>query len=146
LGLYVGAVGVGGQGAFDSAAVFIRPQEWTDVLAQAYRISTRQAGTLLRAAADESAASGETSDLLGIWDRACRACDRYIVRREFAVGIMLGYYRWRTRPDGGDELVPTALAQSAGLRRICEDIDAAIDAAFDSETEIEIEAESWSTA
>ena len=62
-----------------------------------------------RAAADESAASGETSDLLGIWDRACRACDRYIVRREFAVGIMLGYYRWHTRADGGEEIVPTDL-------------------------------------
>lgn len=130
-------------GAFDSAAVFIRPQEWTDVLAQAYRISTRQAGMLLRAAADESAASGETSDLLGIWDRACQACDRYIVRREFAVGIMLGYYRWRTRPDGREELVPTALAQAAGLQRISEDIDAAIDAAFDSETEIEIDSDPW---
>ena len=133
----------GSQGAFDSAAVFIRPQEWTDVLSHAYRISSRQAGQLLRAAADESAACGETSDLLGIWDRACRACDRYIVRREFAVGIMLGYYRWRTRPDGSEELVPTALAQTAGLGRICEDIDAAIDAAIDSETEIEIESEPW---
>ena len=138
------AAGVGTHGAFDSAAVFIRPQEWTDVLAQSYRISPRQAGQLLRAAADESAASGEISDLLGIWDRACRACDRYIVRREFAVGIMLGYYRWRTRRDGAEELVPTALAQTAGLRRICDDIDAAIDAAFDSDTEIEIESESWS--
>lgn len=130
--------------AFDSAAMFIRPQEWTDILSQAYRISPRQAGQLLRAAADESAASGETSDLLGIWDRACRACDRYVVRREFAVGIMLGYYRWRTRRDGCEELISTALAQTAGLQRICEDIDAAIDAAFDSETEIEIETDSWS--
>ena len=141
MGLYASPAGAGG--AFDSAAVFIRPQEWTDVLAQSYRISARQAGQLLRAAADESASTGETSDLLGIWDRACRACDRYIVRRELAVGIMLGYYRWRTRVDGMDELVPTALAQTVGLRRICEDIDAAIDAAFDSETEIEIESEPW---
>jgi hypothetical protein len=133
-----------GEVAFDSARVFIRPQEWTDVLARAYRISSRQAGQLLRAAADESAASGETRDLLGIWDRACRACDHYIVRREFAVGIMLGYYRWRIRTDGSEELVPTALAQAAGLTRISQDIDAAIDAAFDSETEIEIEPESWS--
>ncbi|MGI8424784.1 MAG: hypothetical protein ACR2NO_11860 [Chloroflexota bacterium] len=140
---YLSPASTPGLGAFDSAAVFIRPQEWTDVLAQSYRISPRQAGQLLRAAADES--TGETSDLLGIWDRACRACDRYIVRRELAVGIMLGYYRWRTRADGTDELVPTALAQTAGLRRICDDIDAAIDAAFDSETEIEIEAEGWAT-
>lgn len=132
-----------GEAAFDSTSVFIRPQEWTDVLARAYRISTRQAGQLLRAAADESAATGETRDLLGIWDRACRACDHYIVRRELAVGIMLGYYRWRAGPDGTEELVPTALAQAAGLRRISEDIDAAIDAAFDSETEIEIEPEAW---
>ena len=129
--------------AFDSAAVFIRPREWTDALAQAYRISSKQAGQLLRAAADESAASGEMSDLLGIWDRACRACDRYIVRREFAVGIMLGYYRWHTRSDGAEELVPTALAQTAGLQRMCEEIDAAIDAAFDSETEIDIESDPW---
>lgn len=128
---------------FDSAAVFIRPQEWTDVLSSAYRISPRQAGHLLRAAADESAASGETSDLLGIWDRACKACDLYVVRRELAVGIMLGYYRWQVRADGMEELMPTALAQSAGLERICEDIDAAIDAAFDSETEIEIDSEPW---
>ena len=132
-----------GHEAFDSTSVFIRPQEWTDVLARAYRISPRQAGQLLRAAADESAASGERRDLLGIWDRACKACDRYVVRREFAVGIMLGYYRWHTRADGGDEIVPTALAQTAGLERISQDIDAAIDAAFDSETEIEIEPDSW---
>ena len=98
---------------------------------------------LLRAAADESAASGETSDLLGIWDRACRACDRYVARREFAVGIMLGYYRWHTRQDGSEELAPTALAQAAGLARISHDIDAAIDAAIDAETEIEIEPEGW---
>src|SRR5439155_22805009 len=82
--------------SFDSALVFIRPQEWTDVLARAYRISPRQAGQLLRAAADETATTGETRDLLRIWDRACKACDRYTARREFAVGIMLGYFRWRT--------------------------------------------------
>ena len=128
---------------FDSGAVFIRPQEWTDVLARAYRISSRQAGQLLRAAADETAAEGETRDLLRIWDRACRACDRYSARREFAVGIMLGYFRWRTRSDGAEELISTALAQAAGVTRISQDIDAAIDAAFDSETEIEIEPEAW---
>ena len=129
--------------AFDSAAVFIRPQEWTDVLSRSYRISSRQAGQLLRAAADESAATGETGDLLAIWDRACRACDRYIARREFAVGIMLGYYCWRTRPDGSEELAPTALAQAAGLKRISQDIDAAIDAAIDSQADIEVEPEGW---
>lgn len=139
-------MGIPQGGAFDSGSVFIRPQEWTDVLARSYRISPKQAGQLLRAAADESAASGEARDLLGIWDRACRACDRYIVRREFAVGIMLGYYRWRTRQDGSDELVPTALAQTAGLERISDDIDAAIDAAFDSETEIEMEPDGWADA
>lgn len=130
--------------AFDSAVVFIRPREWMDLLSRAYRISHRQAGQLLRAAADESAASGETGDLLGTWDRACKACDRYVVRREFAVGIMLGYYRLRTCGDGSEELAPTTLAQLAGLTRISEDIDAAIEAAFDSETEIEIEPEEWS--
>jgi hypothetical protein len=141
VGLYAGVQPR--QEAFDSGAVFIRPQEWTDILARSYRISAKQAGQLLRAAADESAASGETRDLLGIWDRACRACDRYIARREFAVGIMLGYYRWHIRTDGGEELVPTALAQAAGIKRISQDIDAAIDAAFDSDTEIEIEPDSW---
>ena len=141
MGLYAGMPA--SDDAFDSATVFIRPRDWTDVLSRAYRISARQAGQLLRAAADESAASGEARDLLGIWDRACRACDRYVVRREFAVGIMLGYYRWRTRADGSDELAPTALAQAAGLRRISEDIEAAIDAAFDAETEIEIEPDAW---
>ncbi len=130
---------------FDSGAVFIRPQEWTDVLARAYRISSRQAGQLLRAAADETASEGETRDLLRIWDRACKACDRYTARREFAVGIMLGYFRWRTRNDGNEELIPTALAQAAGVTRISQDIDAAIDAAFDSETEIEIEPEPWAS-
>ncbi|MGH2370436.1 MAG: hypothetical protein ACRDI2_19855, partial [Chloroflexota bacterium] len=140
-GLYAGMPAA--ESSFDSAAVFIRPQEWTDVLSRAYRISSRQAGQLLRAAADESIASGETRDLLGIWDRACRACDRYIARREFAVGVMLGYYRWRMRSDGSEELAPTALAQTAGLERISQDIDAAIDAAFDAETEIEIEPDSW---
>ncbi len=140
MGLYAG---MPPGSAFDSAAVFIRPQEWTDVLSRSYRISPRQAGQLLRAAADESAASGETGDLLGIWDRACRACDRYIAQREFAVGIMLGYYRWRTRPDGSEELAPTALAQAAGLARISQDIDAAIDASLDAETEIEVEPEGW---
>ena len=128
---------------FSSAAVFIRPQEWTDTLARAYRISGRQAGQLLQAAADECIARGDTHDLLGIWDRACQACDRYIARREFAVGIMLGYYRWHTRADGSEELAPTLLAQSAGLARISHDIDAAIDAAFDAETDIEIEPDSW---
>src|SRR5687768_1912844 len=135
-----------GLDAFDSASAFMRPQAWTDVLARAYRISSRQAGQLLRAAADESAASGESRDLLGIWDRACKACDRYIVRREFAVGIMLGYYRWHTRADGAEEILPTTLAQTAGLQRISQDIDAAIDAAFDAETEIEIEPDSWAEA
>jgi hypothetical protein len=131
------------EGSFDSAVVFIRPQEWTDVLARAYRISPRQAGQLLRAAADETAATGETRDLLRIWDRACKACDRYTARREFAVGIMLGYYRWHTRGDGSEELLPTALAHTAGAARISQDIDAAIDAAFDSDTDIEIEPEPW---
>jgi hypothetical protein len=56
---------------------------------------------------------------------------------------MLGYFRWRTRSDGAEELIPTALAQAAGVTRISQDIDAAIDAAFDSETEIEIEPEPW---
>jgi len=129
--------------SFDSALVFIRPQEWTDVLARAYRISPRQAGQLLRAAADETAAAGEMSDLLRIWDRACKACDRYTARREFAVGIMLGYFRWHTRSDGAEELLPTALAHAAGVTRISQDIDAAIDAAFDSDTDIEIEPEPW---
>ena len=143
-GLHAGAHDSGPHGAgFSSGAGFIRPQEWTDTLSRSYRISSRQAGQLLQAAADESVARGETHDLLGIWDRACLACDRYTARREFAVGIMLGYYRWHTRADGADELAPTALAQTAGLRRICEDIDAAIDAAFDSETEIEIESDPW---
>ena len=128
---------------FDSAAAFIRPQDWTEVLSRSYRITSRQAGHLLRAAADESASSGDISDLLGIWDRACQACDRYIARREFAVGIMLGYYRWHTRSDGAEELAPTALALSAGVQRISQDIDAAIDAAIDSETEIELEPERW---
>jgi hypothetical protein len=123
--------------------VFIRPQEWTDTLARAYRISGRQAGQLLQAAADECIARGDTHDLLGIWDRACQACDRYIARREFAVGIMLGYYRWHTRADGSEELAPTPLAQSAGLARISHDIDAAIDAAFDAETDIEMEPDGW---
>jgi hypothetical protein len=129
--------------AFASGTTFIRPQEWMEVLARAYRISPRQAGQLLRAAAEEAIADGDTHDLLGVWDRACRACDRYVARREFAVGIMLGYFRWRTRPDGSEELAPTALAQAAGVQRISQDIDAAIDAAFDSETEIEIEPEPW---
>lgn len=141
MGLYAGMGGA--DNAFDSSAVFIRPQEWTDVLARTYRISPRQAGHLLRAAADESVAIGEARDLLGIWDRACRACDRYIARREFAVGIMLGYYRWHTRSDGSEELAPTALAQAAGLVRISQDIDAAIDAAFDAEADIEIEPDHW---
>ena len=132
-----------GESSFDSALVFIRPQEWTDVLARAYRISPRQAGQLLRAAADESEATGDTRDLLRIWDRACKACDRYTARREFAVGIMLGYYRWHTRVDGSEELLPTVLAHTAGALRISQDIDAAIDAAFDSDTEIEIEPEPW---
>ena len=139
-GLY--AVAHGAEDAFSSGAVFIRPQEWTDTLSRSYRIS-RQAGQLLQAAADECLARGETRDLLGIWDRACQACDRYIARREFAVGIMLGYYRWRTRSDGSEELAPTALAQAAGLSRISQDIDAAIDAAFDAETDIEIEPDAW---
>ena len=129
--------------SFDSGAVFIRPQEWTDVLARAYRISPRQAGQLLRAAADETATDGDDRDLLRIWDRACKACDRYTARREFAVGIMLGYYRWRTRPNGEEELIPTVLAQAAGVLRISQDIDAAIDASFDSETDIEIDPEPW---
>jgi hypothetical protein len=47
-------------------------------------------------------------DLLGIWDRACKACDVYIARREFAVGIMLGYFRWHTRADGVEELAHRA--------------------------------------
>ena len=140
-GLYAGTCG--GEATFDSGTVFVRPQEWTDVLSRAYRISARQAGQLLRAAADESIASGETRDLLGIWDRACRACDRYVARREFAVGIMLGYYRWHTRADGSEELAPTVLAQAVGLERISHDIDAAIDAAIDAEAEIEIEADAW---
>lgn len=144
MGLYAGMAGR--DGTFDSAAVFIRPQEWTEVLSRAYRISGRQAGQLLRAAADESSASGETRDLLGIWDRACKACDRYTARREFAVGVMLGYYRWRIRADGSEELAPTALAQEAGIARISQDIDAAIDAAFDAETEIEIEPDGWASA
>ena len=54
---------------------------------------------------------------------------------------MLGYYRWHTRGDGSEELLPTALAHAAGVIRISQDIDAAIDAAFDSDTEIEIEPE-----
>ena len=140
-GLY--AVAHGAEDAFSSGAVFIRPQEWTDTLSRSYRISSRQAGQLLQAAADECLARGETRDLLGIWDRACQACDRYIARREFAVGIMLGYDRWRTRSDGSEELAPTALAQAAGLSRISQDIDAAIDAAFDAETDIEIEPDAW---
>ncbi len=125
--------------AFDSASVFIRPQEWTQTLASAYRITSRQAGRLLRAAADESALAGEVSDLLGIWERACRACDRYTARREVAAGILLGYYRWRTRPDGTEELVSTALAHATGVERISRDIDAAIDASFDAGAEIELE-------
>lgn len=140
-GLYAGMRGA--TDAFSSAAVFIRPQEWTDTLARSYRISSRQAGQLLQAAADEAVARGETHDLLGIWDCACQACDRYIAQREFAVGIMLGYFRWRTRADGSEELDPTPLAQSTGLRRISLDIDAAIDAAFDAETDIEIEPDGW---
>jgi hypothetical protein len=56
---------------------------------------------------------------------------------------MLGYFRWRTLPDGSEELTPTALAQVAGLVRISQDIDAAIDAAFDAETEIEIDSDGW---
>jgi hypothetical protein len=140
-GLFV--AGHRAEDAFSSGAVFIRPQEWTDTLSRAYRISSRQAGQLLQAAADESLTRGEVHDLLGIWDRACQACDRYVARREFAVGIMLGYYRWRTRSDGSEELAPTALAQAAGLTRISQDIDAAIDAAFDSETDIEIEPDAW---
>ncbi|HEX2035825.1 MAG TPA: hypothetical protein VHS99_16730 [Chloroflexota bacterium] len=131
-----------GDSNFDSASVFIRPQEWTEALSRAYRISSRQAGQLLQAAA-ESISTDETHDLLGIWDRACKACDRYIARREFAVGVMLGYFRWRTLPDGSEELTPTALAQVAGLVRISQDIDAAIDAAFDAETEIEIDSDGW---
>lgn len=140
-GLYAGMRGA--DSAFSSAAVFIRPQEWTDTLARSYRISARQAGQLLQAAADEAVVRGETHDLLGIWDCACQACDRYIARREFAVGIMLGYFRWRTRADGSEELAPTSLAQAAGLQRISHDIDAAIDAAFDAETDIEIDPEGW---
>ncbi|MBI3972200.1 MAG: hypothetical protein HY332_13005 [Chloroflexi bacterium] len=127
---------------FDSADAFIRPKEWTDVLSHAYRISTRQAAQLLRTAADEVAAGGRTHDLLEIWDRACQACDRYVARREFAVGIMLGYYCWKLRPDGSEELSPTTLAQTAGLARISQDIDAAIDASFDSESEIDLEPDS----
>jgi hypothetical protein len=140
-GLYAGTHHA--EESFNSGAVFIRPQEWTDTLSRAYRISSRQAGQLLQAAADECLARGETHDLLGIWDRACQACDRYIARREFAVGIMLGYYRWRTRADGSEELASTALAQAAGMARISQDIDAAIDAAFDAETDIEIEPDAW---
>jgi hypothetical protein len=140
-GLYAGAHHA--EESFNSGAVFIRPQEWTDTLSRAYRISSRQAGQLLQAAADECLARGETHDLLGIWDRACQACDRYIARREFAVGIMLGYYRWHTRADGSEELASTALAQAAGMARISQDIDAAIDAAFDAETDIEIEPDAW---
>jgi hypothetical protein len=56
---------------------------------------------------------------------------------------MLGYYRWRTRADGSEELASTALAQAAGMARISQDIDAAIDAAFDAETDIEIEPDAW---
>jgi hypothetical protein len=113
-------------GSPDDLFMYIRPSEWASALANAFDISIDQASAML---ADVSTADIESTGLNALaelWERSIETCAQYVLDRDLAVGMGLGYFRWQRRPGGRRILGGTELASSVGIWQVSKDLAAAV--------------------
>lgn len=106
--------------------VFIRPDEWATVLAGTFEISEDQAGAILSMIADGDASGSGLPALDRLWERALNECAQFVMDRDVAVGMDLGYFRWFHPPGGRRVLNGTELASTVGVWQVARDLDAGI--------------------
>jgi hypothetical protein len=102
--------------------MYIRPSDWAQALAGAFDISVDQASSML---AEVSTTDIQATGLLALaelWERSVEACAQYVLERDRAAGMGLGYFRWHRRRDGRRVLTGTELAASVGIWQVSRDL------------------------
>lgn len=110
----------------DDPFMYIRPSEWARALAGAYDISVEQASAMLAEIPTADIESTGLSALAELWERSIEACAQYVLDRDVAAGMGLGYFRWHRRPGGKRMLGGTELASSVGIWQVTRDLAAAV--------------------
>lgn len=110
----------------DDPFMYIRPSEWAQALAGAFDISVEQASAMLSEVPTADIETTGLPALAELWERSIETCARFVVDRDVAAGMGLGYFRWHRRHDGKRVLGGTELAASVGIWQVSRDLAAAV--------------------
>ena len=116
----------GAHESFNDAYIYIRPSEWARALAGAFDISVEQASSMLADVSMDDIDATGLAALAVLWERSVGACAHYVMERDKAAGMGLGYFRWQRRPSGQRVLGGTELAASVGIWQVSRDLAAAV--------------------